>query len=79
MTKKWYTSNQPELEFRVDLELSVFMLYRCRTCGVEWEQRQGDSPRHHNEFGALWKLHGRPHEKTDAILAESIAIQMGAF
>ncbi len=69
MTEKWHDSCRFPLEYTLNK-------YRCKVCGVTWD---GGNPLNNTPTGAFWALHGKPHEKTDEIMAETIAIQMGAF
>jgi len=79
MTEQWCQSAAPSLEYRARPPRPAAMSYRCKVCGTEWKQLKCDSTHDGNMFAAMWELHARPHEKTDEVIAESIAIQMGAF
>ncbi len=77
MIEKWSQSFQPLLEYTTrpsnDRTGRKIMTYRCVVCGVSWSYKPG------NEHVAMWNLHLNDHKKTDAIIAQSIAIKLGAF
>jgi len=69
--REWAESVCAELEYRTRIVRP--MMYRCKTCGTMWAY--DDSALHM----AMWALHSEPHKRTDAIMAESIALNLGAF
>ncbi len=69
---EWTKSAGDNLEYEAG---TVGMKYRCTICGAHWSEPNGMGL----QAKAMWALHAHPHEKTDEVLAQTIAIEMGVY